>query len=306
MRSPTTTRPMPMMRRSPVRQVAVQIAVVAFAVGRRHQHLHVLAERLGRRVAEEPLRRARERLHRAGLVDDDHGLRDGVEDRAEMRFAGARIRGGARRVGPHAMQPFAAAGDRRADHREGDEVRRRCRGRSATRRIAAIATPSAVAKRLGPSPPRMLATITAAMKNRSSEFGVEQRAEQDVRGQRHQDGRCGEGVARKAAPARKGAWPTLRRCRRLHLSCWPCARCQLRPSQAGPPRRSLAAPASVILRRVNTRIFPPQIPRLSLAASKRRICHAALARRNSGREGRSVSGRERRECGAGRSVISST
>ena len=37
------------------RQVAREIAVVALAVGRRHQHLDVLADHLRRRIAEQPL-----------------------------------------------------------------------------------------------------------------------------------------------------------------------------------------------------------------------------------------------------------
>jgi len=64
------------------RQVALHVSVVAFAIGRGHQHLHVLAQRFRRRIAEKPLRRAREGLHDAGLVDHDHRFGNGVQNRA--------------------------------------------------------------------------------------------------------------------------------------------------------------------------------------------------------------------------------
>ena len=97
LRSPTTTRPMPMMRRSPVVEVAREVAVVRLAVGRRHQHLDVLADHLGRGVAEQPLGRRAERTHDAVLVDDDHRVGDGVEDRLQMGLARRAGRGCGRR-----------------------------------------------------------------------------------------------------------------------------------------------------------------------------------------------------------------
>ena len=80
-----------MMRRSPVLHVALQIAVMVFAIGRRHQHLDVLADGVGGAVAEQPFGRAAERLHDAALVDDDHGFRHGVENRLQMRLARQRV-----------------------------------------------------------------------------------------------------------------------------------------------------------------------------------------------------------------------
>src|SRR5262245_40526343 len=55
--------------------IAIEIRVVAFTIWRRHENPDVLADHVGRAVAEQPLRRRAEGLHDAMLVDDDHSLR---------------------------------------------------------------------------------------------------------------------------------------------------------------------------------------------------------------------------------------
>jgi len=68
--------------------VAREVAVVARAIRMRHQDADVLADGFLHRVAELPLGRAAEELHDAAAIDDDHGVGNGVEDRAEMALAG--------------------------------------------------------------------------------------------------------------------------------------------------------------------------------------------------------------------------
>ena len=79
-------------------QIAIEVAVVIFAVGRRHQHLDVLSQRIRRGMAEQPFRRRAERLDEAAFVDHDHGVGNAVENRCEMRRALLGICGACRRV----------------------------------------------------------------------------------------------------------------------------------------------------------------------------------------------------------------
>src|SRR5690348_7478026 len=65
-------------------QVALQVSVVCLAVGRGHHHLHVLADNIGCGIAEQAFRGGAEGLDRSLLVDDDHGIRNGGEDRFQM------------------------------------------------------------------------------------------------------------------------------------------------------------------------------------------------------------------------------
>ena len=68
-------------------EIALEIAVVLLAIGRRHQHADVLADDLAGGIAEQPLgRRAEATAMRAALVDDDHRVRHGLQDRAQMRL----------------------------------------------------------------------------------------------------------------------------------------------------------------------------------------------------------------------------
>ena len=68
-------------------QIPADVAVVLFLVGRGHQHLDVTADDLVGVIAEQLRCRRAERGHDAGFVDDDHRLRDRIEDRAQMRLA---------------------------------------------------------------------------------------------------------------------------------------------------------------------------------------------------------------------------
>ena len=71
-----------------VREVAVVLA--AHRLG--HQHAHVPPDGRGRGIAEEALGRRAEGGDGPRLVDDDHGLGHGVEDRAQVGLAGAQVR----------------------------------------------------------------------------------------------------------------------------------------------------------------------------------------------------------------------
>ena len=68
-------------------QITIQIAVVVFTIWRGHHDLDVLADHLFGGVAEQPLSGRAERLHDAAFVDHDHGVRHGIEDRLDVRFA---------------------------------------------------------------------------------------------------------------------------------------------------------------------------------------------------------------------------
>jgi hypothetical protein len=88
--------------------VAIEIAVVTFAIGRRHQNLDVLAEHFGRAVAEQALGRDAEGLHDAALIDHDHGVRNGVENKLHVGFARERRLRTDRRRDARAAEQFAA------------------------------------------------------------------------------------------------------------------------------------------------------------------------------------------------------
>ena len=80
--------------------------------------LTFLPDRLGGGIAEQPLGRGAERLDDAALVDDDHGVRDGVEDRLQMRLARQRVARHEVRAPAAAVQQFAAPGHADGDDRE--------------------------------------------------------------------------------------------------------------------------------------------------------------------------------------------
>ena len=88
LRCPTTTRPIPMIRRSPVRPIALHVGVMLLAIGRRHEELDVLADDLIRQVAEQPHGGGAERLDPRFLVDDHHGIGHRLQDGSQMGFAG--------------------------------------------------------------------------------------------------------------------------------------------------------------------------------------------------------------------------
>ena len=69
------------------RAVARDVAVVARPVGFGHQLADVLADGFVFGIAEQSLGGGAEKLNDAVTVDDDHGVRHGVEDRAQVAFA---------------------------------------------------------------------------------------------------------------------------------------------------------------------------------------------------------------------------
>ena len=65
-------------------QIAADIGVVVFAIGRRHQHADIAAANLRGGVAKHAFGGGTERLDQALLVDHHHPVRDRVEDRAQQ------------------------------------------------------------------------------------------------------------------------------------------------------------------------------------------------------------------------------
>ena len=103
-------------------QVATEVAVVLGAVGGRHQHLDVVAEQLGARVAEQPERCLVDRLDRAAHVDRDAAFGHRRDDRLPVGGLAVARRVGRRRGGD---------GRERAPVRRPRRDRRRRQGRSA-------------------------------------------------------------------------------------------------------------------------------------------------------------------------------
>src|SRR5207253_2309179 len=60
-------------------------------IGLGHQQADILPDRLALEIAELPFRRAREELHDAVAVDDDHRIRDRLQDRLQVPFARAQV-----------------------------------------------------------------------------------------------------------------------------------------------------------------------------------------------------------------------
>ena len=80
-------------------EIIGDVAVVLGPVGLGHQHADVVAEHFLRMIAEQFRRRGAERGHEALLVDHDHRLGDGFEDRTQVRFARREVRLGALQAG---------------------------------------------------------------------------------------------------------------------------------------------------------------------------------------------------------------
>ena len=68
----------------PGSEIAFQVLVVALTVGRRHQRTDVLAEQLRLALSEHALCRSAGRQDEPALIDYDHGIGNGLEDRGEM------------------------------------------------------------------------------------------------------------------------------------------------------------------------------------------------------------------------------
>ena len=78
---------MPIIFLTPVVTYVFEIAVVLFGVGRRHQHLHVLAEDFQGHIAEQPLGSGIEGIDRSFLVDRDDRIDGRIENGPRSRFA---------------------------------------------------------------------------------------------------------------------------------------------------------------------------------------------------------------------------
>src|SRR5215216_6438325 len=94
-------------------QITLQIAVVVLAIGRGHQPLDVGSYNICRDVAEQSLGCGAKGLDDATLVDYDHSIGHGIENRFEMRFTGKCILGAAGRTDAAALQLLAAPGNSR-------------------------------------------------------------------------------------------------------------------------------------------------------------------------------------------------
>ena len=111
-------------------EIAPEIAIVIFAVGRRHEHLDVAADHFLCGEAEKSRRRDAERCNRSALVDHDHRFRHRVENRLQMRLA--RQQAPARLLRPETHRAKRRAhnasgkSDRR-DRRHPDDAGKRCR-----------------------------------------------------------------------------------------------------------------------------------------------------------------------------------
>ena len=102
--------------------VAIEIAVVAAAVRLRHQHADVEPGRLGGADAEQAFGGAAEGLNDAEFVDHDHRVRNGIEDRLQMRLARTRVAGHQVGAAAAAVQQLAAPGHAHADEGERQPV----------------------------------------------------------------------------------------------------------------------------------------------------------------------------------------
>src|SRR5436305_635059 len=70
--------------------IATEVPVMARTIRIRHQDADVLADRLAFRVAKLPFGRTAEKLHDAVAVNDDHGVRNGFQDRAKVALPGSK------------------------------------------------------------------------------------------------------------------------------------------------------------------------------------------------------------------------
>ena len=74
------------------------------------------------RVAEQALRGRAERLHHAVLVDHDHRVGNGVQNRPEVRLAREHVVCAGARPQPGALQMLAEQGYADPNHRKGGSV----------------------------------------------------------------------------------------------------------------------------------------------------------------------------------------
>ena len=73
-------------------EIPAKIRVVLFVIRRRHQHVDVAADRLGRGIPEQPFGAAIEGLNRTFAVDDDDAVNRRIDDRVEpLRTLGRQL-----------------------------------------------------------------------------------------------------------------------------------------------------------------------------------------------------------------------
>src|SRR5690606_4334426 len=85
-------------------EITAEITVVTFAVRGRHQDFHIPADDFLGFITEKSLRRAAKGLNDTACVDDDHPVRDGVENGSEMRLAGEHLLRGSGHTAAAVMQ----------------------------------------------------------------------------------------------------------------------------------------------------------------------------------------------------------
>ena len=91
-------------------EVALEVAIVVLPVGSRHQALDIRPDDFGRGKAEQPLGRRAERMDDSSLVDHDHRVGHGIEDRREVSRACVSVVRADRRLHTIALQLLSAPG----------------------------------------------------------------------------------------------------------------------------------------------------------------------------------------------------
>ena len=150
----------------------------------------------GGAIAEQLLGGARERLHDAVLVDDDHGVGNGVEDRLQVRLADLQFALAVGRLQAAALQPHAEPRHGDADEAEGDDVDEAEAVASAAPPEAAIASDEADD---GGGNPRAEAAEAAGHQNRRNEqdqlqVAVQRRIQQQADDDRQRHGGGGDRI----------------------------------------------------------------------------------------------------------------
>ena len=99
-------------------EVALEVAIVVLPVGSRHQALDIRPDDFRRGKAEQPLGRRAERMDDSVLVDHDHRVGHGIEDRREVGRACVSVVRADRGLHPIALQLLSAPGHACADQDE--------------------------------------------------------------------------------------------------------------------------------------------------------------------------------------------
>ena len=99
-------------------EIALEIAIVVLPVGSRHQALDIRPDDFPRGKTEQPLGRRAERNDDSSLVDYDHRVGHGIEDRREVGRACVSVVRADRGLHPIALQLLSAPGHAGADQDE--------------------------------------------------------------------------------------------------------------------------------------------------------------------------------------------